>query len=150
MRCSSERPRVRCLPASATAPFSTLISGLTESIEPSAARAAPMRPPFFRFSRVSSAANTRIRGILASMTATTSSIDLPAAAASAPAIASSPCAIVTLRLSITRTVMASLTASAASCADWKVADRSEDSVTQTTPVGALRRRGAERLFEGAG
>ena len=52
---SSDLRRVRCLAASSTAPSSIRMIGLIESIEPSIDCALPMRPPFTRFSRVSSA-----------------------------------------------------------------------------------------------
>ena len=51
--------RVRTFPASSTAPSTTEMIGLIESIEPRSARAPPMRPPLRRYSSVSSAARTR-------------------------------------------------------------------------------------------
>ena len=54
-RNSSARRRVRCLPASSTAPSTMRMIGFTDSIEPRRALALPMRPPFLRFSRVSRA-----------------------------------------------------------------------------------------------
>ena len=129
------------------------MSGFTDNIEPSAARAAPMRPPLRRFSSVSSAAKICIRPFLSSTIATVSSRDFPAAAASAAAIASKPWAIVTLRLSTTRTSMVLLTASAASWADWYVADKLDDNVTHTTPsapcAAALRNASSNAPGDGA-
>ena len=54
-------PRVRCLPPSSTLPSRTSMMGLIESTEASSALAPPIRPPFFRFSRVSRAPQTLLR-----------------------------------------------------------------------------------------
>ena len=62
---------------SSTSPVEMSMSGLIESIEPSSAWAPPMRPPFWRFSRVSSAPKTWVRADIDSAMATTSSADAP-------------------------------------------------------------------------
>ena len=54
-RSLSDFERVRTFPASSTTPSRISTTGLIDSIEPRSARAFPTRPPFFRYSSVSSA-----------------------------------------------------------------------------------------------
>ena len=72
--------RVRCLPPCSTLPSMTSMIGLIASAVASSALALPIRPPFFRFSSVSSAPNTRVRDARSVASAAISSTSPPPAA----------------------------------------------------------------------
>ncbi len=97
--------------------------GLIASAEASSALAPPMRPPFFRFSRVSSAPHTLVREARSCARATTAACEALPAARVAQSITMRPRPSVTCWLSITVTLISSATARAASSADCIVADR---------------------------
>ena len=113
------------------------MSGLIESIEPSSAWAPPMRPPFWRFSRVSSAPKTWVRADIDSAIATTSSADAPFLAASAAAITIEPRPTVIDVESTTR--MSASIESAAVIADCIVADRAALMLMHTMAVAPASR-----------
>ena len=77
--CGPCRPRP-------TSPVEMSRSGLIDRSDPSRAWAPPMRPPFLRFSSVSRAPSTWVRGTMPSTRATTSSALAPPAAASAATV----------------------------------------------------------------
>ena len=122
------------------------MSGLIDRRLPSSACAPPMRPPFFKFSSVSSAPNTCVRDAMSSTIATISSALLPSRAASAAAITCDPSPSVIERESTTRTSRVPSNAFAAvrgglAC----VADSSDDRLMQTTasaPASAASRNAA--------
>ena len=118
------------------------LDGLLERM----AFAPPMRPPFFKLSSVSSAANTRVRGITDCARATTSSAEAPVLASSAQARTVRPRPIEALRLSTMRTSIPGATARAAISALCMVADSASRSQTfgsvlfqlGDTPQGQIR------------
>ena len=142
--------RVRWRPASSTTPLLMSISGLIDSMLPSRAWALPIRPPFFRFSRVSMAPKTRVRSRMPSTRVTTSSADAPRAAAWAAACTMTPKPAVTERLSTTRTSPS--TSRAASSEDSIVAETPLDRLIQTmaSAPSAKRLRKTSWKAPGAG
>ncbi len=103
--------------------------GLIDNAVASSALAPPIRPPFLRFSNVSSAPNSLVRVTSSSARPATASGPAEPAAASAQAMTMVPRPIDSVRLSITRTEMPSAaTVRAASSALWNVADSAPDRV----------------------
>ncbi len=113
--------------------------GLIDNAVASSALALPTRPPFLRLSIVSRTPNTRVRStscpasVATSASASSSSGRVAASSAQARAIVPRPS--VTVRLSITRTVMPSgATERAANSALCSVADSAPDNITATMCV----------------
>ena len=123
--------RVRAFPASSTFPVEMSRIGLMERREPRSAWALPIRPPFLRLSRVSSAPKTWVRPARSSTSATTWSAEAPDAASSAASSTCVPRPDVIERESMTRTSSSPSTALAAFWADCIVAERSEDRLMHT-------------------
>ena len=134
---------MRCRDSGSTTPSRTSITGLIDSIDPSIACAPPTRPPFLRFSSVSSAPYTRVRGTSASAADATWPADWPSAARRAASTAIIPRPIETESESTTRTSISPSSALAAICAAWMVAERREEMLMQTiapAPSAATRRK----------
>jgi len=90
---------------------------------PTRAWAPPMRPPFFRLSRVLRAPKMRVRSAFSLRSASISSALLPASAARAASMQARPMAPLTVWVSMIRTSTSTLLA--ACWADSMVADRPE-------------------------
>ena len=108
-----------------------------------------MRPPFFRFSSVSSAPIHDVRGAMSSTIATISSALLPSRAACAAAITCDPSPRVIERESTTRTSSVPSNAFAAVRADCSVAESSDDRLMHTTASAPASAAVAERVLERA-
>ena len=125
---------MRTLGPASTAPSITSITGFTDSMVPIRALAAPMRPPFLRFSRVSRVAWILVRAAMSSAMATISSTEAPAAPALAASMQMVPRPRLTDLESTARTGSSPARALAAVSAAWMVADSLDDRLMHTTPV----------------
>ncbi len=124
-------PRVRTRSAVATTPSTRVMIGLIASRPPIAAWAPLIRPPFFRYSSVSSATNRSRSTVRRASVDAISAPEAPAAASSTPSSASRPSPMEAEALSTTWTSRAS-SISAPSRALLIVPDRRSPTVTHTT------------------
>ena len=128
-------------------PSWTVMIGLIESIVPTAARAPLIRPPRFRYSRVSRATNRSTSALRSSRTRAISAADTPARGQLGAHLGQLADAhrrrprVDDVDLAVRRAC------SRATWADLRVPDRSPDTLTHTIRVGAAIEGGLERREE---
>ena len=127
----------------------TVMIGLIESIVPTAARAPLIRPPRLRYSSVSRATNRSTSALRSSRTRAISVAETPSAASSAPICTSCPSPIDAVRESITW-ISRSGSRPRATCAAFRVPDRSPETFTHTTASAPPANAASNALLKSPG